>query len=54
MINLSKVYLVVLDNKFVTYIKSEKDYYDDGLGIIPDRLMNVAPTRYKVLTNTNK
>mmetsp|Transcript_13527 Transcript_13527/g.16566 ORF Transcript_13527/g.16566 Transcript_13527/m.16566 type:complete len:395 (+) Transcript_13527:295-1479(+) len=50
MSNLFKGYLCITDKDFVSYIKLKKNEYDDGADLSPERLMQLALNKYKILT----
>jgi hypothetical protein len=52
--NLFKGYAAASDKTFQAYISKKEDEYDEGKDIDPVRLMNLALTKYKTLTEAGK
>ena len=54
LVNLFKGYKASADEKFVNYIESKEDDYNEGYDITPDALMELAESKYKTLLESGK
>jgi hypothetical protein len=49
LVNLFKGYKAVADNKFVSYIGTKEDSYNEGTDISENELMDLAESKYKIM-----
>jgi uncharacterized coiled-coil protein SlyX len=54
LVNLFKGYKASADDRFVTYIESKEDDYNEGQNMSPDTLMELTESKYKTLVKTGQ